>query len=339
MGHIGHNNSATGQLQQQQLHTGLNSTMNTCVAPTAPYEDLNAATGMFGPACTAPAGLPLSAVGCDASAAAVNNSMPMGIGVVCALPTQLQQQQSMLPMLPNHMTMTGAELNASTMLQQLQQPQQPSALHSQLPPVLEQHLQHVTNTALSPTPQAVATQLQQPNTNLTAAYAAATTTSTTTSTSAPLPPGSISSTPPSSSSNSSTAMAPVSQAPSSSSSPSSSSMCSLNNALGSADDSAAILATEYASAYNAPHAQPQPQQQQPPQHQLQAPSTPTPASDDELSRSAVANAAAAEAAAATLSYNEAREKQRQEKKERHATKKLIKELAVCKAILEGMEVR
>lgn len=46
---------------------------------------------------------------------------------------------------------------------------------------------------------------------------------------------------------------------------------------------------------------------------------------------AVANAAAA--------FNEAREKMKIEKKERHATKKLVKELAVCKAILEGMEVR
>lgn len=48
------------------------------------------------------------------------------------------------------------------------------------------------------------------------------------------------------------------------------------------------------------------------------------------SAAAVANAAAA--------FNEAREKMKLEKKERHATKKLVKELAVCKAILEGMEV-
>lgn len=122
--------------------------------------------------------------------------------------------------------------------------------------------------------------------------------------------------------------APASTAPSSSSSPSSSSMCSLNNALGSAtDDSAASHAAigggtgDYATGGGYTSAQ-------------LAASTAA-MSDDEMSRSV--SAAAAEAAAA-LSYSEAREKQRQEKKERHATKKLIKELAVCKAMLEGMEV-
>lgn len=36
---------------------------------------------------------------------------------------------------------------------------------------------------------------------------------------------------------------------------------------------------------------------------------------------------------------EAKEKLKQEKKEKHATKKLIKELAVCKTLLGEMEVR
>lgn len=52
------------------------------------------------------------------------------------------------------------------------------------------------------------------------------------------------------------------------------------------------------------------------------------------------------AAAATLEelnhtaalLNEAKEKLKLEKKERHATKKLIKELAACKTMLEAMEV-
>lgn len=36
---------------------------------------------------------------------------------------------------------------------------------------------------------------------------------------------------------------------------------------------------------------------------------------------------------------EAKEKLKQEKKEKHATKKLIKELSVCKTLLGEMEVR
>lgn len=46
----------------------------------------------------------------------------------------------------------------------------------------------------------------------------------------------------------------------------------------------------------------------------------------------------AAAAANAAAINEAKEKLKLEKKERHATKKLIKELAVCKTMLEGMEV-
>lgn len=80
-----------------------------------------------------------------------------------------------------------------------------------------------------------------------------------------------------------------------------------------------------ASPNPTPHHQPQLHHQ--PQHHLEQ-SPPSSSSVD--SAVAVANAAAA--------FNEAREKMKMEKKERHATKKLVKELAVCKAILEGMEV-
>lgn len=38
------------------------------------------------------------------------------------------------------------------------------------------------------------------------------------------------------------------------------------------------------------------------------------------------------------STNDSKEKHRQEKKERHATKKLLKELSACKTMLEEMEV-
>lgn len=58
--------------------------------------------------------------------------------------------------------------------------------------------------------------------------------------------------------------------------------------------------------------------------------------DDNDTEAAIAHAAAAAAAAAAAL--EAKEKSKLEKKERHATKKLMKELAVCKTMLEGMEV-
>lgn len=58
--------------------------------------------------------------------------------------------------------------------------------------------------------------------------------------------------------------------------------------------------------------------------------------DEEAAAAAAAIAAAT--AAANAAANEAKEKQKLEKKERHAQKKLIKELAVCRAMLEGMEV-
>lgn len=69
-----------------------------------------------------------------------------------------------------------------------------------------------------------------------------------------------------------------------------------------------------------------------------SPSTPPPQQTVQPTTAPIAAATLEELNHTAALLNEAKEKLKLEKKERHAAKKLIKELAACKTMLEAMEV-